>query len=178
VNSGVQHDRYEVRQVETIRVILEGSMKKTGDDFGDSDPGGHRRMGSYWYRYFMGPEDWWVGINANLASAGVGLIRAGKIIQDPELYSLAQRQLDWIIGSNPYNASTVVGVGYNHPQRFVNSIEFEPETQVLPGTVMNGIGGTYADMPDLYDASYHTAEYWTPMVAYTLWLLSELKGVY
>jgi len=41
---------------------------------------------------------------------------------------------------------------------------------------MNGIGGTVEDQPDLYDGSYNTAEYWTPMVAYTMWLMSELSN--
>jgi hypothetical protein len=41
------------------------------------NPGGNRKTGDYWYRYFMHPQsNWWVGINANLASAGVGLIKA------------------------------------------------------------------------------------------------------
>ena len=58
-------------------------------------------MGDYWYRYFMPPRDWWVGINANLASAGVGLAKAARVLEDPQLQALAQRQLDWILGVNP-----------------------------------------------------------------------------
>lgn len=124
----------------------------------------------------MRPEGWWVGINSNLASAGVGLVKAGKILNDSRLLELAQRQLDWILGVNPFYSSTVEGIGYNHPQQFVNSSEFRPATPRLPGAVMNGIGGTVDDMPDLYDGSYHTAEYWTPMVAYTMWLMAELSN--
>jgi len=121
-------------------------------------------------------EGWWVGINANLASAGVGLVKAAKNLQDFRLLGLAQRQLDWILGVNPHNASTVEGIGHNHPQQFVNGNEFRPATPRLPGAVMNGIGGTVEDQPDLYDGSYHTAEYWTPMVAYTVWLMAELSN--
>ncbi len=45
------------------------------------DPGGNRRIGDYWYRYFMEPDQhWWVGINANLASTGVGLSQSGKAL--------------------------------------------------------------------------------------------------
>jgi hypothetical protein len=40
---------------------------------------------------------------------------------------------------------------------------------------MNGIGGLADDQPSLYHGSYYTAEYWTPMVAYTLWLMAELQ---
>ena len=90
--------------------------------FTGKDPGGNRKTGNYWYRYFMQPElSWWVGINSNLASAGVGLIKASKVLNDPELKNLAQKQLDWITGVNPFNSSTIAGVGYNHPKHFAGS---------------------------------------------------------
>jgi|ERR1035437_248878 hypothetical protein len=140
------------------------------------DPGGNRKVGDYWYRYFMQPElNWWVGINANIASAGVGLIKAGNILNDPKLKALAQRQLDWIIGVNPFNSSTIVSVGYNQPRPMIGS-EFKPSTPLLPGAVMNGLGGNGADQPNLIlQNNYNQSEYWTPMVAYTLWLMAELS---
>jgi hypothetical protein len=144
--------------------------------YSGEDPGGDRRIDDYWYRYFMFPEDWWVGINANIASAGVGLIKASTILNDPKLMALAQKQLDWIIGVNPFNSSTIVTVGYYHPEKFINGNEFRPETPVLPGAVMNGLGGDIADQPTVGDGDFHISEYWTPMVAYTLWLMAEIYG--
>lgn len=144
------------------------------------DPGGARRLGSYWYRWFMKPHgeytaaDWWVGINAHLASNGVGLNRAGRLLRDRRLCELAQRQFDWIVGVNPLNASTITGVGRNQPRLFVTR-EFEPATPLIPGGVMNGLGGSADDAVGLYSGSYHTCEYWTPMVAYTMWLMAELQ---
>jgi hypothetical protein len=41
---------------------------------------------------------------------------------------------------------------------------------------MNGIGGSDSDEAALLPGSYHTCEYWTPMVAYTMWLLAELSA--
>ena len=141
--------------------------------YAGKDPGGNRRIGRYWYRWFMRPDQgWWVGINANVASAGVGLLKASRILNDPALAVRAQRQLDWILGVNPFNASTVMGVGHNQPPIFVTS-EFRPATPLIPGAVMNGIGGTLDDQPDMKPASYHTCEYWTPMVCYTMWLMAE-----
>jgi len=144
--------------------------------YSKENPGGNRKEGIYWYRYFMHPDlSWWVGINANLASAGIGLLKAAKILHMPELLSVAQRQLDWITGLNPFNSSTVIGVGYNHPVRMINGNEFRPPTPVLPGAVMNGLGGDKDDMPYLNEKNnYNQSEYWTPMVAYTLWLMSEI----
>jgi len=143
--------------------------------YGGEDPGGNRRVGNYWYRFFMEPNrSWWVGINSNLASAGVGLIKAARILKEPRLAALAQRQLDWILGVNPFDASTVESVGYNQPKQFVTS-EFRPATPHIPGAVMNGIGGTTDDQPDLKPGAWQTCEYWTPMVCYTMWLMAEIQ---
>ncbi|MCK5277192.1 MAG: glycoside hydrolase family 9 protein, partial [Cyclobacteriaceae bacterium] len=139
------------------------------------DPGGNRKIGKYWYRYFMQPElDWWVGINANIASAGIGMVKAASILNDQKLKSQAQRQLDWIIGVNPFNSSTLVGVGYNHPKHFAGS-SFYPLTPVIPGAVLNGLGGDHEDQPTIGNGNWQISEYWTPMVAYTLWLMAEIS---
>ena len=147
-----------------------------------ADPGGGRRVGPHWYRWFMRPNgenpsspDWWVGVNAHLASNGIGLARAARLINDPRLRTLAQRQLDWIIGVNPFNASTITAVGSNQPRLFTTG-EFKPVTPPIPGGVMNGLGGNENDIPVLAPGSYHTCEYWTPMVAYTTVLMAELAG--
>lgn len=139
------------------------------------DPGGNRKAGAYWYRYFMEPDpEWWVGINSNLASAGVGLMKAAAVLNDDRLKASAQKQLDWILGSNPFNSSTLIGAGYNHPDHFPGST-FHPTVPVLPGAVMNGFGGDDKDMPVKGEGSWQISEYWTPMVAYSLWLMSELS---
>ncbi|HUU28779.1 MAG TPA: glycoside hydrolase family 9 protein [archaeon] len=139
------------------------------------DPGGGRRIGYYWYRWFMEIDrPWWVGINANLASAGVGLIKASRLLKDKRLIALSQRQLDWILGVNAFNSSTVIGVGRNNPAHYDVSYWFNPGTPVIPGAVMNGIGGTSWDLPDQKPGEWETCEYWTPMVCYTMWLMSEL----
>ncbi len=143
--------------------------------FQGSDPGGARKAGNYWYRYFMQPNpEWWVGINSNLASAGVALSRASQVLGEPALKVLAQRQLDWIIGNNPFNSSTLIGIGYNHPEHFPGS-SFLPRTPVIPGAVMNGLGGNENDEPVIGNGNWQISEYWTPMVSYTLWLLTQLS---
>jgi len=149
--------------------------------YAGNDPGGGRKFGKYFYRWFMKPrgeyrdDDWWVGINAHLASHGVGLSRAAKLLDRPELAHLAHRQLDWILGVNPFNASTVTGAGRNQPKLYRTG-EFTPPTPLIAGGVMNGLGGTAADEPCIDAGSWQTCEYWTPMVAYTMWLMSELHA--
>ena len=114
-----------------------------------------------------------VGYNA-LAAGGVALLKAARLLSRPDWAALAQRQLDWILGCNPFNASTVMAVGYNNPQHMFGA-EFDPATPFLPGAVMNGISGDAEDKPQLNPGSYQECEYWTPMVAFTLWLMSELR---
>ncbi|MEI6050781.1 MAG: glycoside hydrolase family 9 protein, partial [Bacteroidota bacterium] len=143
--------------------------------YSEQDPGGNRKAGKYWYRYFMQPElSWWVGVNSNLASAGVGMVKAADILKDEKLKAVAQRQLDWIIGVNPFNSSTIETVGYNQPKHFGGST-FLPLTPVLPGAVLNGLGGDNADMPVIGNGDWQISEYWTPMVAYSLWLMAEIS---
>ncbi len=144
------------------------------------DPGGGRRIGSYWYRWFMKPRgeyaatDWWVGINAHLACNGIGMSKASRLLGEPRLGHLAQRQLDWILGVNPFNASTMTGVGRQQPVLYRTGT-FSPPTPAIDGGVMNGLGGSEADEARLDPSSYNTCEYWTPMVAFTSWLLGELQ---
>ncbi len=140
------------------------------------DPGGNRKIGQYWYRYFMEPElEWWVGINSNIASAGIGLLKAAAVLKEDRMKASAQKQLDWILGSNPFNSSTMVGTGYNHPAHFAGS-SFIPTVPVLPGAVLNGLGGDHEDMPVIGNGDWQISEYWTPMVAYSLWLMAELSA--
>ncbi|HMQ87519.1 MAG TPA: glycoside hydrolase family 9 protein [Flavilitoribacter sp.] len=167
-------DGYARQYVQTLAEKNAFGMVPFGLYAGD-DPGGGRRIGEYWYRYFMQPElDWWVGVNANLASHGIGLLKAADVLGDKDLKALAQRQLDWIIGSNPFNSSTVVGIGYGHPKHFPGS-SFSPLTPVIPGAVLNGLGGNHDDEPVIGNGDWQISEYWTPMVAYTLWLMGELS---
>ncbi len=143
--------------------------------YSGKDPGGNRQAGIYWYRYFMQPDpEWWVGINSNLASAGVGLVKAAHILKDEKLKSIAQKQLDWIIGVNPFCSSTIEMVGHNNPMHYPGGT-FQPNVPVIPGAVLNGLGGNIDDQVSIGNGDWQISEYWTPMVAYTLWLMAEIS---
>lgn len=150
--------------------------------YAGANPGGNRRMGSYWYRFFMKTEGeyadaptWWVGINGHLASHGIGLSRAAVLLNDGRFADLAQRQLDWILGNNPFNASTVIGAGSNQPAVFKPGA-FSPPTPLIPGGVMNGVGADANDQARLYSGQWQTCEYWTPMVGQTMSLMAQLQA--
>jgi hypothetical protein len=69
----------------------------------------------------------------------------------------------------------MLGVGYNHPQHFAGS-SFLPTVPLIDGAVVNGLGGDHNDMPVVGKGDWQISEYWTPMVAYTLWLMAELSA--
>ena len=63
--------------------------------------------------------------------AGLFLNRAAEITGNPECRVVAQRQLDWVMGCNPFDASAIEGVGYNQPLRGIFG-EFFPPTPQIP----------------------------------------------
>jgi hypothetical protein len=115
-----------------------------------------------------------MSVATGACSTGVGLVKASRLLNEPEWAALAQRQLDWVLGANPFGASTMVGVGTNQPAQF-RTMEFKLTTPLIAGAVMNGIGGTAEDQTALNPGSWQTCAYWTPMIGYTLWLTVELQ---
>jgi len=79
--------------------------------------------------------------------------------------------VDWILGCNPFDSSTVEGVGYNQPTLFV-SCEFFPPTPQIPGAVKTGIIGDDRDEPMQY--GWVATEYDMPPTSLLMWFLSEL----
>ena len=144
----------------------------------NSNPGGNRKYGNYYYRYFPEHIDLstaWKGINTHISSTAAGLVMASDILDQPGLRMIAQKQLDWICGANPFNKSFITGMGYNHPQ-FVASHEYSMVSEPVSGGVMAGIGSDHNDAPALYPAWPQTSSYWLPAVLNTLWLAVLLEG--
>ena len=86
-----------------------------------------------------------------------------------EFHHVAQRQIDWILGCNPYDRSSVEGVGYNQPQRGFYG-EFFPPTPQIPGAVSTGMTSESIISQD----SGFANEYDMPIVGLVLWLMTDL----
>lgn len=141
------------------------------------DPGGNRKAGDYFYRWcYVNHEDkeWWNGINPRIGYAGAALVRGGILTNNPQAIRIGQQQLDFIYGCNPFNASTVTGLGYNQPDYFKTST-FIPHTPETVGAVMAGIGSSEEDQPVLLPGWWQTTEYWMEAVTGTMMLLNELN---
>jgi hypothetical protein len=69
------------------------------------------------------------GNNANVLSFGIGLAAANQLLKDPEMNSIAQSQLEWVVGKNPFSQSLMYGEGYN----------FSTQYAAFPGDVTGGL---------------------------------------
>jgi hypothetical protein len=134
--------------------------------------------GGLTYRYFhpVRKQFWWQGANCHLASNALVLARFSRLYEGSgkRYIDLAYRQLEWIMGANPFAACLMTGEGMRNPyphSRFVG---------LIPGGIMNGIAGNAADEPVLdlkYTLDWRTCEYWSPHVAFYIWANSVLEGI-
>jgi len=130
--------------------------------------------GELTYRYFLPTRKqfWWVGTTSHLENYACLLARAYAASHRREYLDLAFRQLEWVMGANPFGACLMTGEGMNNPyphSRYVG---------LIPGGIMNGIGGNPQDEPVLdteYGLDWRTAEYWAPHNAWYLWAVSEIE---
>jgi hypothetical protein len=132
--------------------------------------------GGLTYRYFLPvrKQFWWAGTTSHLESHALLLATGAKMFTQRRYADLAYRQLEWIMGANPFGACLMTGVGMRHPyphSRFVGLID---------GGILNGIAGNVDDEPVLDTANgydWRTTEYWSPHNAYYIWANSVLESL-
>ena len=108
-----------------------------------------RSVGGLYYQYLCDNR----GANKVLARKAILLARGSRILENPELRDAAWRQIDWILGNNPLNASTVYGVGHGQPR--VYKPQLAPRSD---GMVVQGIGGGANDMPYMRQGHWRHCE--------------------
>ncbi|MEO8370346.1 MAG: glycoside hydrolase family 9 protein [Candidatus Solibacter sp.] len=129
--------------------------------------------GEMTYRYFMPvrKQFWWLGMTSHLECYALMLGQAAHVFGRVEYRDLAYRQLEWVMGANPFGACLMTGEGMRNPyphSRFVG---------LIPGGIMNGIAGNAKDAPilDMQNGfDWRTTEYWSPHNAFYLWAVSTL----
>lgn len=100
------------------------------------------------------------------------LIYAGKVRGDLESASLAQHQLEWVIGRNPFSQSMMWGEGY----------DFTPLYSVMSGNMVGGLPvgiQTRGDSDVPYwpvQNSWTYKEIWVRPVIRWLWLMQDMAG--
>ena len=130
--------------------------------------------GGLTYRYFMPvrKQFWWLGTTSHLECHAAMLATAAHLLRRPAWRHLAYRQLEWVMGANPFGACLMTGEGMRNPyphSRFVG---------LIPGGIMNGIAGNMRDEPVLDMANgfdWRTTEYWSPHNCWYEWAVSALE---
>jgi hypothetical protein len=130
--------------------------------------------GELTYRYFMPvrADGQWQGLTAHLEAWAFMLAKAARVFERQEYRDLAWRQMEWVMGANPFGACLMSGEGARNPYPFSYFVG------VIVGGLMNGIAGNADDEPILnFDAGidWHTNEYWSPHAGYYLAAVSELE---
>ena len=117
-------------------------------------------------------RSWWLGVTSHLESHGALLFGAARMFGKPEYGSLALRQMEWVMGNNPFGACLMTGEGWR------NSYPYSRFAGPIIGGIVNGIAGNAQDVPILemeYGNDWRTGEYWTPHNAFYLWAISQLE---
>jgi len=114
------------------------------------------------------------GKNCYWLSLATVCFYADEILNTTKYSDIAINQIDWVVGKNPFGLSTVAEVGYKFPRMFTMWywLDDHPAAEgVIPGGVINGIGGNKNDFPylDLKNnnwMAWETNEYWNPPTAW------------
>jgi hypothetical protein len=112
------------------------------------------------------------GFHAVLMGKAKAAFLLSDLLNDKELRDIATRQLEYIVGFNPFAMSTIYGEGYDYPPLYGGYLGD------VVGAVPVGIE-TFENedkpyMPMQVNATYK--EVWTHSTASVMWLLSHLLG--
>jgi len=129
-------------------------------------------------------EYWYVGQNSQYLSNAWALYLASPLLDEKKAESLADRQIDWILGANPYNLCMMEGKGSFNSPSYLYRWAPDVDRGAVPGAVPNGfcrINPTqdqpYFDVVNPANAvSYHTSEPWEPHNAFYILAVSARRG--
>ena len=135
------------------------------------------------------PKAWYVGHNSAYLSQAWALLLAAKFLAARNVVAanmgaararaLAQSQLDWVLGCNPFGVCMLEGAGQFNPPRYHHRYDAIPghPRGAVPGALCNGIVRESVDRDaprfDLHGNDYHSNEPWLPHNAYYLLAVGE-----
>ncbi|MBS1749094.1 MAG: glycoside hydrolase family 9 protein, partial [Bacteroidetes bacterium] len=127
VPSGVYHID-EVKDSVNFYKVQVGIFRGAAKDYKEQLENGVKLDKEHYLRVF--PV--WFSFRGNAAvqlSTGKAAALCGKFLKDKELINIAEQQLFWIVGKNPFGQSYVWGEGSNYPQLYT----------ALPGETVGAI---------------------------------------
>ncbi len=110
------------------------------------------------------------GNNGTILAQAKALSAAARLTGDSELADLSQRQLQWVVGRNPFVQSTMYGEGY----------DYAPQYTAMSGDMVGSLAvgiQSRGDEDKPYwpaDNCYNFKEVWVYPSSLWLWILSDL----
>jgi hypothetical protein len=143
----------------------------TPDEFREQVRGGMPMGGGYYLKTF---PVWFTrrGNYGVLLSQAKGLSTAAQLRRDPAAAALAERQLEWVVGRNPFAQSTMWGEGYGFAQQY--SVSSGDIVGSLPVGMMTRGNRDAPYWPPF--SGYVYKEVWVHSSARWLWLMQDLAG--
>lgn len=145
-------------------------------------PTGAEPRTSFFYPHDNETGYWWQGENANICSVAYAAGMTAELEEcEPglrqRLLRLADDQLHWVAGLNPFDSSMIKGVGRNN-------VEYHPDYPNVPGGILNGVTGGFEDERDIAfmpehlretGNSWRWTEQWIPHSAWFLLAMSAAR---
>lgn len=145
-------------------------------------PKGEEPRTSFFFPHGNETGYWWQGENAGICSAAyAALVTAAQPECDDELRErlqvLADDQVHWVLGLNPFDSCMLQGRGRNTP-------EYHAIFKNVPGGILNGITAGFADEHDIdfmppapvaAGNAWRWAEQWIPHSAWFVLAASLLR---
>lgn len=129
----------------------------------------YRALGDgLWFRYFLTGK---MGSNARSSLDAAALAAAARVLDRPALATQAYRLLEWVLGNNPFQMSTMNGVGVVQPC----ALSFQMGN--IPGGVTMGIFGDEEDQPWYPHPWACTDEYYGYQTSQFLWAVLALQDL-
>ncbi|HTR41199.1 MAG TPA: glycoside hydrolase family 9 protein [Pseudomonadales bacterium] len=187
----IADDAVRPKVLETVRKSLEHELAVTQEA---TNPFGYARQlvqskdegrrPAFFYPHDTETGLWWQGENARLGSMAAAARLASRYFADDpafcaQLQGYAWDQLNWILGSNPYDSCMMQGVGRNNIfYMYFTSYQYNN----APGGICNGITGGRTNPDDIdfnvgfavtgQDEDWRWGEQWLPHAAWYLYAVS------
>lgn len=146
-----------------------------------------RTRGGKSYRYFLDPSHtaltiphsrtipWQTGNQSTIAGFGAALCAIARLLGQDAARHLAQRQLDCVLGLNPFDSCQILGLGRNNPVVYP-SLDFMPPAPEIVGAGLQGACGDDSDEPQIVGGYYGSGEFWMPPHSWILGLMATLSA--